>query len=1272
MQPIRKRSTTRIAAVLLAAITLLGLFYLTLNSRVVTDRVKERIDQAASERIGVPIHTSRISLTFFPSFSVTLYEIYPDPEKAALSPVKRIDRIKVSLSPFSLFAKQGVIRSVQMDRPVLYLPVGPGGEVGLPNVRQETREGTARWWVQRIELREARIVLQKDPDTELVFDPVQLVALTDPATSKVWVDARASGGSLRSPQAATPIAAVETRFTIRSTGWEIDRLFIQIPEGTLRIRGSKVADRLDLKLDGTVPLRIFHLPGPPGRWIGRVEGSGSVTGSLADFRITGQVRAADLAVDQISLGSVSTSLAYGGRRFALSDIHGQILNGTLSGDGVVLLDPEPGGSFQLHIEGARIDPWVDRYFPRFTTAATLFAATVRTEGSFRKFGMRTEGDFRLVPDGPSPPGTARLAVREGQGRFAWAGQILQLRDLRLANDQTVVSCEVAFDLVRNLTEGSAAVQTRRAIEIARLFQLPLDGTADLEVSFQGMQSWPDLTLTGTMQRASFRGQPLGTVRTRFRIEQKILVFEQAEIEQGAAHYDFAGLIDMTRAGHPIYRIDTTVREGRPNQVLHLFTSPIPLDAPGSGLVQVRGEPDRLRVDADLTLGAGRAGPQLFDSGRVRLELANRRVTFHEAELVRGATRASLSGWFDFSRRFEVQGQITPLRIPDLLPDLPAVQGAGTVTFEGGGSWDDPSGRLSGNIQGLTIAGEPYGDATVEADLSRKRLEVSSRFAGLEAKGSLRIERGWEANVQAHLDRLPVDPFLRLVYSELSPRDHLRASGDLQIAIPGRNPFRPSGFILLDRVEADLDGYTFGNEGRVELALDQGALKVKALQLRGAGTYLAVSGGLEIGQNFDLFLNGEMDLDAVRLFTNEISYGKGKAYVALKVSDRWGDPKFQGGITVQEGELRSESLGQTVIVTGGLFFNEHQILLESFELGLGEGKIQASGKVELRNFRPEQVDLLTELTRVAIRPRRGGRYTVGGTLLLQGKPGKRSLTGEVELLEGIYDQRIELKTWLTELRAKGRGGEGRPPSPALQALEETRLHVRLFGKENIRIDNNLAKIPLEVDLLIRGSLAKPLLYGRIEATGGTIRFRNNPFRIQSAALDFVDPEEIRPIVDIRASTEVSPYSIDLRLSGPLDRLDLALASSPPLGQTDILALLTVGKTTQDLVNPGQVGTGAAASFFVEGFLEGKVQEITGLDTFQVEPDFGGEKGAGTPRLTVGKRLADDRLVVTYSTALDPSQEQLIRLEYQLSDRVALVGRRDELGMSGDIRLRLEFR
>ena len=271
-------------------------------------------------------------------------------------------------------------------------------------------------------------------------------------------------------------------------------------------------------------------------------------------------------------------------------------------------------------------------------------------------------------------------------------------------------------------------------------------------------------------------------------------------------------------------------------------------------------------------------------------------------------------------------------------------------------------------------------------------------------------------------------------------------------------------------------------------------------------------------------------------------------------------------------------------------------------------------------------------------------------------------------KGKYEKRIDMNRWLIEARRIT------APQRPSKVSNDTSLNIHFYGKDNIWINNNIAKIPLELDLYLKGSVNSPVLLGRIEANEGSVFFRGNEFKVKSGSIDFLDLSTTKPQFDIRLNTKVRSYQVDTILAGTLDRFDLNLSSNPPLGETDILALLTVGRTATEFTQTQkEAGKEAAASLLVEELLSEKVQGITGVDRFQVDPYYSGVKSSSGPRFTVGKKLLDDKMSVTYTSTLDPSVEELIQVEYRLGESVSLIGSRDEKGLlGGDIRFRFEFK
>ena len=127
------------------------------------------------------------------------------------------------------------------------------------------------------------------------------------------------------------------------------------------------------------------------------------------------------------------------------------------------------------------------------------------------------------------------------------------------------------------------------------------------------------------------------------------------------------------------------------------------------------------------------------------------------------------------------------------------------------------------------------------------------------------------------------------------------------------------------------------------------------------------------------------------------------------------------------------------------------------------------------------------------------------------------------------------------------------------IGDTQINMRFHGTDDILFQNNLAKMPLDVDVFLRGTVNHPQFLGRIEARKGVVYFRRNEFKILHASVDFVDPNRMNPVLDIQAETQVRDYLIRLAVTGTADRAVVTFISEPSLTDSDILAMLALGKT-----------------------------------------------------------------------------------------------------------------
>lgn len=295
-----------------------------------------------------------------------------------------------------------------------------------------------------------------------------------------------------------------------------------------------------------------------------------------------------------------------------------------------------------------------------------------------------------------------------------------------------------------------------------------------------------------------------------------------------------------------------------------------------------------------------------------------------------------------------------------------------------------------------------------------------------------------------------------------------------------------------------------------------------------------------------------------------------------------------------------------------------------------------------------------------------------------------LSGDADLSEG---------RWLKPFKI---GATPSNPSELPDFLNRTRLSIRFRGSQNLWLDNNYAKILAEADAALTGTWGAPTLLGTFTAIEGKVLYLDRRFTVESGSANFNDATTINPVLSLQAAATVRsygvdgnpvPYTLNLSISGPLDQMVLSLTSDPTLSQSDIISLLTLGATQQEIVsrNPqsststGDVLLSRAGSLTEQTLADystRKVGQWIGLEDLSMQGDplgLGGSTSGSTgPQISATTRITD-KMSVTYQTNTGANPQRSVRIGYYLSNRFSIATQSDQTGQSSlDLKYRLLFK
>jgi autotransporter translocation and assembly factor TamB len=230
-----------------------------------------------------------------------------------------------------------------------------------------------------------------------------------------------------------------------------------------------------------------------------------------------------------------------------------------------------------------------------------------------------------------------------------------------------------------------------------------------------------------------------------------------------------------------------------------------------------------------------------------------------------------------------------------------------------------------------------------------------------------------------------------------------------------------------------------------------------------------------------------------------------------------------------------------------------------------------------------------------------------------------------------------------------------------------------------------------DIRIRGTVVSPVISGRSKIDPGIINYQSTEFTLTRGIIDFVNPYQIEPELDIESHRKIRDWDIILGVSGPPANIKFKLTSEPRLEDGDIISLLLRGKTVTELINAEGGTTFSAAGMLSQvaaSAVGDKVKSATGLDIFEVGFGNNRTQSGSTGKIadkkkddnafedinvTVGKELTD-RITVKYGTEnKDGVMVGKTSAKYKMMDNVSVSGFQDSEGQfGGEVRYRLEFR
>ncbi len=873
-------------------------------------------------------------------------------------------------------------------------------------------------------------------------------------------------------------------------------------------------------------------------------------------------------------------------------------------------------------------------------------------------------------------GSQQVTVQEISLEASYQGGRLKIGRAAVLADDLSVNASGTVGPAEGYQLALSAMSSEQGRSLSFFSGCVIGGAVSVQGTLSGPLAEPQFDGRLDAGPVSIRGVPFKSVGGNLVFKDRTLSLDDADIRHGGSVYAFSGSV-IFKGPEPLYQAKLDVRRSDVVSIVALFYKRIPLELSATGELSFFGTSREFSGTGHLDLDAGVAYGESFDRGSLSVELTSTRVSFSRVTLERKSGTVTGEGWIGFNGTYEAHVKSKGLDLSEIehLKKL-TCSGPFVLDIRSSGSFSAPVVEAHAESEHLSYRQAALGPARVDLGIQKGELSLAAEVGvGLfSANATWKLKQPYTWTATASLQMSEADPSVLYPGSDLLAKTRVVVDGSVKARGNGLDLASIDGTAQFKKL-----GLTFGdlrieNDGTADIRIDRGRVVVRSLTLTGFGTKLAVTGETYLGKDVDLTFTGDANLSLLRALFREVEHGDGIASVKLSVSDEWSNPEVSGELKIKNGQIKIKDIPQKfTALNGTISFTRDKVVTEALSGEVGGGTITISGNAQLDGSKLVDLSARAVIENVTVRYPPGLTATLGGVLYFDGDASAQTLSGEIAIRKARYEKRVEWKSMLVDFSK----GFTQKKKTDIGWIGETKVNVRFFGKENIVFESNLAKIPLDIDMLFQGTVNQPQILGRVEARKGEVYFRKNVFTILYASADFTDPKRINPTLDVRAETRVREYQIQLGVSGTADRAVVTFVSEPPLTDSNILALLALGKTSEELKGKeSNVGVGEATSFATGQFqdiIESHARTLTGLDRFQVDP-YISKTDTAVPRVTVGKELVQEKLFMTYSSNVGATTpEQVFRIEYILNRNMSLIGQRDEVGNLGaDVKFRFEFR
>jgi len=748
------------------------------------------------------------------------------------------------------------------------------------------------------------------------------------------------------------------------------------------------------------------------------------------------------------------------------------------------------------------------------------------------------------------------------------------------------------------------------------------------------------------------------------------------LERGSERLTLNGTLDASAGRQPVF-------DG--NSVLHLraeaakvsveelrpfFRGELPVQGELDARFEAQGPLQSPRTSGWVEMPSGNLFGESVERVRVQGSITGRAVKADSFSVrVAGGSLTGSGAWDPQSSRFQVEAQgseIDLTRIEWLRRRAAAAGGKVAFHLHGSGTIADPRVEAHATATGFALAGERLGTIDLGATTSGRTVayDGTAQLAGAEIRvsGTTALDSNYQTHAKLDLSRIDLGAILKLAHIEALGGES-RLAGTVTFDGPLAHPEELRGEARMEELAATVAAVHLKSVGAVRATLAGGRIQIEPLHVTGEDTDLNLQGSLALTgeRRIDLAASGSFNLKLIETLDPDVT-AAGAATFQLEAHGPLRNPGLRGRLDLENGSLSLEDVPNGLSqVHGTLEFNQNRLEVRSLTAMSGGGQLNVDGYLSYQGG--IYANLTVTGKQVRVRYPEGVSSLADTKLRLQGSPANLALSGDVLITRFTTSPDFDFAALAAKVNA-AKTTMVPPDAPS----NHIRLDVHVISSSQLEFQNAFAKLGGDVDLRLRGTMASPALLGRVSITEGSAVIAGTRYELEHGEIAFANPLRIDPDIDLSATARVEEYDIKLGLRGTPQRLSVTYRSDPPLPESDVVALLALGRTqSQQRIYTEQQQqslSGPATDTLLGGALNAtvsnRVQKLFGAGSVKVDPNYLGPFGNSTSRIIVQERLGRN-VTLTYATDANTTGQQLLQADVAINSHVSLVVARDESGV-----------